>query len=48
MGTGDERLEFVVFKEGEWAPESSLSNPSIARPSFPWILRCFLREEGWV
>ena len=33
---------------GEVAPESSLSYPPSAIASFPWILRCLRREEGWV
>ena len=45
---GDERLEAVVFNDGDVAPESSLSYSAIATASLPWILRCFRSEEGWV
>ena len=47
--------EEVVDDDGETAlsggdvgPESSLSYPIMATASFPWILRCFRSEDGWV
>ena len=48
-GAGDERLEAVVFREGEVAPLSSESySAARAMASGPCTFRCFLRLEGWV
>jgi len=43
---GEDKLEAVVLRDGDVAPLSSLSYSAMATASLPWILRCFLSEEG--